>query len=54
MEDNNDMPSVSTLESQPIGETGGDSNDIMPGDCSKSAVQNKVPLSFFSPPGTHS
>ena len=51
MEDKNDMPSASALETQTIGETGGevsaicgDRNDIMQGDSSsKSEVQNKVP-----------
>ena len=61
MEDNNNMPSASALETQPIGETGGEvsaifreSNDITQGDSSsKSEVQNKVPyLSSLS--DTHS
>ena len=47
MEDNNDMPSAFALETQPIGETGGeisaifrDSSNITQGGVPKSEVQN--------------
>ena len=49
MEDNNDTSSASALETQPIGETGGevsaifgDGNDVMQGDSSKSEVPSTV------------
>ena len=65
MEDNNDMTSASTLETQSLGETDGedlaaifrddDSNDITQGDSSsKSEVQKQSTLSFFSQSDTHS
>ena len=59
MEDNNDMPSASALETHPIGETGGevsaifrDSSNITQGGPPKSELQNKV--SSFSQSDTHS
>ena len=49
MVDNNDMPSTSTLETQQVGESGGnvsaiirDGNDITQGNSSNCGVQNKV------------
>ena len=52
MEDNTVMPSAFALETQPIGETGGedifrDDNDIMQG-------QKRSTLSFLSQSDTHS
>ena len=60
MEDNNDMPSASALETQSIGETGGevptifrDSSNIAQGVPPKAKYKTKNPF-FFSQSDTHS